>query len=427
VSERWSREQVLGLAPDAASHKAAGAVAKPAKWSGLGASDGAVWGECQGSGSSAYRCAVELAEPAFRCTCPSRKFPCKHALALLLLWSEGLVADGDPPAWAAEWLAQREARAQAPRPVSAPKSADPRTRERREQRVGDGLEEFGRWLRDQVSQGLVQAESAPYSLWDDAARRLVDAQAGTLAGQVKSLAAIPRGTGSSRWIDRLLEEYALLHLLTQAYAKQAALPPALRETVRARIGFSTSQDEVLTGPAVRDQWYVIGIRDTEQDMLTTRRVWLRGHTTGRSALVLSFAAPGRSLDTTLVPGTTVDASLAFFPGAQPLRALIATRHEAPAQLPPPSTTIGAFQAEYAAALGHDPWLDRWPALLADVRLSRDGRIVDPSGAALPLHATEPWRLLAVSGGGPITIGGEWTPQGLRALSGWHPTEGVVIP
>ena len=32
MSERWSRDQVLGLAPDAASAKAAGSVAKPAKW-----------------------------------------------------------------------------------------------------------------------------------------------------------------------------------------------------------------------------------------------------------------------------------------------------------------------------------------------------------------------------------------------------------
>lgn len=410
---------MLGLAPDAASQQAAAGIAQPAKWGGTGCDDRAVWGECRGS--AVYRTSVDLEGPAFSCSCPSRKVPCKHVLGLLLLWSDGPVAPDASPPWVAEWLARREERRPA-RPRSA--TVDPKTAERREQRVGDGLEEFGRWLRDQVAQGLVGAETAPYSLWDDAARRLVDAQVSGLAGPVKSLAAVPR---EPHWIDRLLAEYALLHLLTEAYRKQAALPAGLRETVRGRIGFPVNQEEVLAGPSVRDSWYVVGVRDTEQDMLTTRRAWLRGTSTGRSALVLSFGAPGRSADSSLVVGTAVDASLAFFPGAQPLRALVASRHGPPEPCRPPGTTVAGFLAEQAAALGRDPWLDRWPALLRDVRLSRDGHLVDEAGAALPLHATDPWRLLAISGGGPITVGGEWTPRGLRALSGWHPDEGVVIP
>ncbi|WP_312879568.1 SWIM zinc finger family protein [Actinomadura luteofluorescens] len=114
MTDRWSREQVLGLAPDASSARAAGGVAKPAKWAATGCDDEAVWGECRGSGKSAYRTCADLTGPAFRCTCPSRKFPCKHALALLFLWSDGLVqAEGAPggagnrPGWVAEWVADR--------------------------------------------------------------------------------------------------------------------------------------------------------------------------------------------------------------------------------------------------------------------------------------------------------------------------------
>lgn len=429
VSERWGREQVLGLAPDAASQNAAMGAAKPAKWSGTGCDDQAVWGECKGSGSSAYRTCADLAGVAFRCSCPSRKVPCKHVLALLLLWSDGAVAgDGAQPAWVAEWLAdrrQRAERAEQRASATGARTPDPKTAERREQRVGTGLEEFGRWLRDQVTQGLAAAETARYSLWDEAARRLIDAQAGALAGQVKSLAGIPRQRGS-QWPGRLLEEYALLHLLIRAYQRQDELSPELRETVRGRVGFTVNQEEVQRGPTVRDEWYVAGTRDSEQDRLITRRAWLRGRRTGRAALVLSFAAPGRSLDTALMPGTTLDADLAFFPGAQPLRALVVTRHAltTPAG-PPPGITIKAFLAEYAEALSRDPWLDQWPALLRDVRLSRDDQLVDPDGDALPLEGGDRWRLLALSGGGPITIGGEWTPQGLRPLSAWHPQEGTA--
>ncbi|WP_309237120.1 SWIM zinc finger family protein [Actinomadura sp. BRA 177] len=175
MRDRWAREQVVGLAPDAAAAKAAGGVAKPGKWGGTGCDDEAVWGECQGSGKSVYRTCADLTEPAFRCTCPSRKFPCKHALGLLLLWSDGVVEGAPRPAWVAEWVEERRARADRAaerRASTAAKARDPKTVERRERRVDDGLAELDQWLRDQVAHGLAQAEKAPYRLWDDAARRL---------------------------------------------------------------------------------------------------------------------------------------------------------------------------------------------------------------------------------------------------------------
>ncbi|MFD1500863.1 SWIM zinc finger family protein, partial [Streptosporangium lutulentum] len=110
--ERWNRDQVLALAPDASSQKAAQGVSSPGKWSGIGSAADSVWGECKGSGSKPYRACVDLSELAYRCSCPSRKFPCKHALGLLLLWSaDGVPAAGAPADWVAEWLDQRRERA----------------------------------------------------------------------------------------------------------------------------------------------------------------------------------------------------------------------------------------------------------------------------------------------------------------------------
>ncbi|MBG6090861.1 SWIM zinc finger family protein [Actinomadura viridis] len=434
MSDRWDREQVLGLAPDAASAKAAGDVARPAKWSGTGHDADAVWGECEGGGASTYRTSVDLSGPAFRCTCPSRKVPCKHALGLLLLWSEGAAEGGARPPWAAEWIERRRARAETAREGTAREhgrpgagtARDPKTAERREQRVGGGLAELDQWLRDQVTHGLAQAEKAPYGLWDDAARRLVDAQAGTLAGQIRGLAGIPRRPG---WPDRLLEEYALLRLLVRAYDRREELPEAMRATVRSRIGFTVPQDEVVRkGERVRDLWCVTGARDVAQDQLTTRRVWLLGRRTRRPALVLSFAAPGRPLDSSLLVGTEIDAELAFYPGAQPLRALVLERHGAAAAAAPEGRSIAEFLDGHAAALARDPWLDRWPAVLRGVRLSRSGdpRIVDEAGDALALLPADPWRLLAVSGGAPVTFAGEWSPRGMLPLAAWAADEGVVI-
>ncbi|MBM4089300.1 MAG: SWIM zinc finger family protein [Planctomycetes bacterium] len=49
--------------------------------------DGTLWlGRCQGSGRTVYLCSADFIDPdkpVYRCTCPSRQFPCKHALGLL--------------------------------------------------------------------------------------------------------------------------------------------------------------------------------------------------------------------------------------------------------------------------------------------------------------------------------------------------------
>ena len=147
-------------------------------------------------------------------------------LALLLLWADGSVQDDarEPPDWAAGWLAGRAAKAGdvQPREPADPKTAAKRA-EQREARVATGLAELDRWLCDQVRQGLAASQKAGYGHWDDIAARMVDAQAPGPAERLRALASVPHsGAG---WDGRLLEEYALLRLLTVAYRRQAELPP----------------------------------------------------------------------------------------------------------------------------------------------------------------------------------------------------------
>ena len=93
----WSEDQVLALAPDAGSAAAGRRLSAPGPWSlaGAGEAPTALWGLCAGSGKDLYQTVVDLTGPAYRCSCPSRKLPCKHALGLLLLWSAGGVAGGE--------------------------------------------------------------------------------------------------------------------------------------------------------------------------------------------------------------------------------------------------------------------------------------------------------------------------------------------
>src|SRR5689334_12641187 len=457
VAERWDRERVLALAPDALSQRTALSLASGRAWPATGAAAGAdaVWGECRGSASAPYRTVVDLSGPAYRCSCPSRKFPCKHVLALLLLWSEGSVPDdaAGPPDWAGSWLLARAA-ARGVRGDGSPRSrgvpggsgfrspgsaqSAARRAEQRETRVASGLAELDRWLGDQVRQGLAASQQAGYAHWDDIAARMVDAQAPGLAERLRALASVPHsGAG---WDGRLLEEYALLHLLAVAYGRQAELPPPLRDTVRSRIGFSLRQADVLAGgQPIRDHWQVLARRDLEQDRIRTRRTWLRGRKTGRDALLLSFAAAGQALDDSLAVGAETDADLVFYPGAVPLRAAVLARHDgsdggasggAPLDAgPPDGGTIAGLLGGYAAALAADPWLDSWLAVVEIIPVRGPAPAVrGADSGSLPLHpgAGDCWPLFALSGGRPVTLAGEWTPRGLWPLTAWDEA-GRAVP
>lgn len=55
-----------------------------------------LFGECKGSGASNYLVSVDFVKPdspVSRCTCPSRQFPCKHALGLLYAYISGKTFD----------------------------------------------------------------------------------------------------------------------------------------------------------------------------------------------------------------------------------------------------------------------------------------------------------------------------------------------
>ncbi|MGW5361411.1 SWIM zinc finger family protein [Actinopolymorpha pittospori] len=442
VVEQWSRDQVLALASDASSHLAAQSIATAERWSRIGWSSPAgededsgpvVWGEYHGSGARPYRTCADLSEPAFSCSCPSRKLPCKHALALLLLWSDRTVeATGDRPDWVAEWVAKRAERAERKAgrgpdtPVADPAAAQRRARQR-EDRVAAGLEEFDRWLRDQVRGGLAGAARASYRDWDTVAARLVDSQAGSVGAWVSRLAAVP--ASGEGWPGRLLEEYALLRLLTVAYRRLPQFGEPMRATVRTRVGFTIRQEEIRSGVPVRDHWQVLGVHQIDLDRLVTRRTWLRGVQTGTMALLLAFAPPGQPMEVPLVVGTTIDADLAFYPGALPLRAVITERYAMPAPTRPPGHTVTGALTTYADALACDPWLDTWPVVLAEVVPTRSPTwaLADPTGAALELHPAveDPWPLVGLSGGHPVTVAAEWTPRGLTPLTAWS-VEGEVV-
>lgn len=430
VPPTFTSEQVIALAPDPASASAGRGLSGPSKWVTLGIRGDALWGECQGSGKTPYQTRIDLTEPAFKCSCPSRKFPCKHGLGLMLLWVDkpALVKDAEPPAWVAEWLASRTERAvkkQERAEEKAQKEADPvaqaKRAERRESRVEAGVAELEVWLRDVLRRGFAAAKSDDSESWHRMAARLVDAQAPGLSRHVRTLQeALSSGDG---WQSRALRQAARIHMLTQAWRRIETLPEGLREDVRAAIGFTQSKEEVLAGKAVADDWYCWAqdIADTEEGV-RAQRLWMVGLKTRRVALLLSFARPGTPFEFNFAPGMAHAASLAFYPSATPLRALVKERGEAKQHRAPAlDATLAAALGRHGEALARNPFVEYGAFAMRDVRLALAGErflLVDGVGRAVPAFGdTEAlWRAYSATMGRPAMVFAEWDEQRARPLA-----------
>lgn len=429
---RLTMEGVLALAPDDASAKAARGLTTPAKWPTLGADERAAWGECQGSGAKPYQTQVDFTGPAFRCSCPSRKFPCKHGLALLMMRAQdpSLFKAAQAPAWVAEWLASRGEKAQKKEQRQAEQAAapvDPQAADRRAQqrwqRMEGAAQDLQRWLSDQMARGLGALTPELLRGWHTMAARLVDAQAPGLGQRLREAAdGVRQG---EHWPERTLHRLGLLHLACEALSRRAGLSPALQADLRAVAGWPQDKADVLaSGERVLDRWTVLGVIHEERDAkLVERRVWLQGERSGRRAWLLDHAFGGRGFDEGWVTGTGVEAACVFFPGASGLRALAVDPLGAPADptwpLPAPAVEWQAIAARVAAC----PWVSLHPLVLPDAVPLRHGdhTLAVTAGRAVPLVLGEgdAWSLLAASGGHPLQLFGEWDGHGLRPLTAWQ--------
>lgn len=445
----WSVEQVEAVAPTPAALTAARPLVTLTRWGSLGADERAVWGRCRGSGAEPYDTMVDHVGVAYACTCPSRRRPCKHVLALLLLWATGQVATAVAPPPVESWVTRQRARHDAAPPSGGAADSGPgesestsrspadgvpegraaddradhpnepdrdRARDERVERMHAGLVELDRWLDDRMRTGLADPALARYATWDQLAARLVDAQAGSLANRIRRLAGLVGATPD--WHGDVLAELGLLHLLSQAARRLGSLPGPLADGVATTVGWQVRQADVLGGVPDTDDWVVAGRSDTREDRIEVRRHWLRGARSGRWALVLSFAAYRQSLDTSLTVGTSLAADLHRYPGPA-LRALVGHRHAEPTSpARPPAVDVVAACDEIGSLLVAEPWLERVPVTVhAAVARSGPRWVLTDDGGSLPvLGGASMATLLAVSEGAPVDVTVEWTPHGLVPLT-----------
>ncbi|MFV8244672.1 SWIM zinc finger family protein [Mycolicibacterium peregrinum] len=409
----WSTDEARQFAGKAyaAGQKLAGA----AGWSNTGATQTMLWGDFQGSGRTPYRVQVNLVGPTYKCSCPSRQFPCKHVVGLVLRWCGGSV---DTAAEAPANAIVPPATPKAPREVSEKAVAA------RERSVAEGLEQLRRWIDDQVRNGIAGISVDPYAGWSEPiAKRMVDAKAPGLAGWLRRL---PGHLTHDEWPRKIIEDLGLMRLLTDAYRTIDTLPVPTAAAVRRHIGFTVARAEVLATDPVSDTWQVLGYAETLEERYTTRRMWLSGTDTGLLVNVQSTAPSGASFDNRLTPGREFTGGVHLYPGGPSSFRVALPDGDVPTvaieHLNVTGTAIDDALAARARALAVDPWLLRFPAVVnaRAVQLSRPKRrhLVDADGNALPAICDDDrWaRLQAGSGGQSRPLLVEITTDGVDPLS-----------
>ncbi len=418
-----TRQSIEALAPDQAALKAASGLLKPAKWPlrAQNETGSLIWGECQGSGANPYRVMADTQDIGSKCTCPSRKFPCKHAIALMWMHVDDAkaFAKAEVPEWVTDWLGRRRGSSGNPKPSEAydkpygekslaaaeaeeaPKVVDEKAEARKkaqaekraeatQRSLGDAADDLEQWVADQLRTGLGGFLAELVDRCRRIAARLVDARAGALASRIDEMPARILALPAEERPDAAIAELGKLVLLVRAWRAEPNDPELKRE-----MASTETRDQVLADAGalrVRSTWEAVGLRvTTRRDGLVSQSTWLMNLGEGqRFALLQDFyPASGGRRTNAFSPAEQFNAELAFYPAHGPLRAVIASREpETPGARPWPQGPEDLL-SPWAEALHASPWRLEAPVILPAGRVARDGHgrawwRADDASAALPL-------------------------------------------
>lgn len=402
-----SEAQIESLSPNPAAFSAGKKLSSRQQWVSVAANERVIWGAIKGSGKSPYLVQIDTTVIAYKCTCPSRQFPCKHSIGLLLLHAANQSAfeKTEEPEWVTEWISKRAAREQkkeeeetATRTVEEQEKLDKNREKTQLNRLAGvlaGVAELELWLKDLVRIGFLQLPDKPQAEFEKVAARMVDAKAPGLGGWVKAYTRLRYD--NQQWQQEAMGITAKLFLLVRALRNYEQQSPLWQQTLRNLAGWSQSTKELLAdveAEVVRDEWLVAGqeVEETDDD-ITIQRNWLIGFNTNRTALILNFGTKFSVLENNVLPGTVLDADLAYFPSVLPQRAAVKIQRKVTPTahlIPPAMNSWEDIMAYRAKQLSVNPWANDFVVVLSDARLLKGNNnhwlAVDASNWGVPLVA-----------------------------------------
>lgn len=291
-------DQVEQIIPDASSAKSAKKLAKFEAWHNIsGSTDQWIWGEIQGS--AIYQSAVFLPELKCECSCPSFKRPCKHALALLFVYTEyqdKFTVQSDEqsiPDRVQKWRDKKtKTLEKKENKIDKPIDEEARAKRQlaREKKMDAGIEALQTWLNDVVTMGLGRLRQQQHEKFRDIQSRLVDAQ---VAGLVSYLDEFSSALYQSNWQMQSSFWIAKLQTVVHLWQNRQQLKPELYEEVKQLFGVNLPTDVWDNISAQILHVYALG--QVTQELVNTRgryrRQWLWDSQNLRDYLLLDFEIP----------------------------------------------------------------------------------------------------------------------------------------
>ncbi len=363
------------LSSDPASLQAGKELAKSLYWESCAYSDNAVWGSCKGSGSLPYRTQIDLHQIAYKCTCPSRKFPCKHSLGLLYYYISNaavFVIEAEPE-WVKVWIDKRNqkpATEATETPVITPKITNPATLEKRHKQVIDGISELQLWLQDLVRNGLMALPPKPPSYWDDMIRRMVDAKAPGLANALKKIAEIPMG--GNGWENSVWEKIVRLYAISEAYKNLTSLTEDEQYEVKSLIGFTQNQEQLKTQNGIKDIWMALSSITKEENDIMVLQTWFLGKTSGCIGLYLQFYPWQLSPALNFIVGASYQGEIVHFYGIENDRVLLKDWNNSNTIFEPETSinNIEMLHQKNIEQLQLNPFIESKPYIVAELILHK---------------------------------------------------------
>lgn len=139
-----------------------------------------IFGECMGSRKNPYHTSADFSgnSPVFRCSCPSRQFPCKHALALMYEWlakKEFTVSEiPEDIAQKREKAAKRAEKAAMPAEEKKAPKQNKAAAEKKLKKQAEGLELAEQFVSDMFTRGISSVSRASAEQYKSLAKQLGD-------------------------------------------------------------------------------------------------------------------------------------------------------------------------------------------------------------------------------------------------------------
>lgn len=438
---KWTDEKVMALAPNDSTERRGRTLANSSKWNYVATNYEAIWGECKGSGSQPYLVQINLSGPQFKCNCPVRKQPCKHVLGLFFLFakSSAVFKYQAAPEAVQNWLTRNQSSGsnsttstkttlliKTDEALEKAKQAKDKRWQQRLLLMTSGIDELEIWLTDIVRQGIANTDVQKASFWNQAAAKMMDAKLPRISTYLKETHQLI--LQKQDWSELVVARLGELYLWIESFKKRAQLSEDLQDELYRLLGKTIKKADLIeNNPSTKDHWLVLGKKEgVDIEGRNFRRIWLQGQSSHKEALILDFAFGSMGYEQQYIVGDLLEGKLVYYSLAYPQRAVFVHFQSAKVYVPVSSkryANISELLNHYSQAVASNPWLTLFPASLANVSAfmtpTKELQLRDFNNHVIPLHILEErtiWKILAISGGHPIHLFGEWNGLSFEPLS-----------